>query len=182
MSFGFVQVLDTLWKWFYRLVIGIGVLFFLFSVLLVIGMNRPSVTESNGETTISAEANEATICGSLPASATKVQYCRASVGLGGRLLLYRFSAPVADLHVHAQAEFAAHSRKLQWKKTSGIVSPITEDEIKQYNSGFGVNVEWMVAPPNTTGTLYEWADGQFSHRPTIFVDETNEVLYFRMTD
>lgn len=148
----------------------------------MIGMNRPHVTQSNGETTVSAEANTATICGALPVTATKVQYCRASVGMGGRLLLYRFSAPAADLHTHAQAEFDAHRHKPQCKKATGVASPITKHDISRYKKGFGVDADWMLTSPNCVGTLYESSDGQFSHRPTIFVDETNEVLYFRMTD
>jgi hypothetical protein len=159
-----------------------GVLFVLFSILIVIGMNRAHIIQSNGETDVSMDAKEATISGSLPPTAIRVQYCSASVGMGGRLLLYRFSAPVTDLHAHAQAEFAAHWDKPQLKKTSGVNSPITEQKIKFYKTGFGVNAAWMLAPPNASGTLYESSDGQVSHRPTIFVDDTNEVLYFQMTD
>jgi len=175
-------VLGTIWKWLYRFVIGIGVLFVLFSILLRIGMNRPQVTQSSGETVVSPDSNAATISGSLPPTATKVQYCRASVGMGGRLLVYRFSAPAADLHAHAQKEFAAHWHKPQWKKTSGVESPIAEHEIKLYKTGFGIDATWMLAPPDVVGTLYESSDGQYSHRPKIFVDDTNEVLYFQMTD
>ena len=175
-------MLGTIWKWFYRFVVSIGVLFVLLSILLVIGMNRPHVTQSSGETVVSADANAATISGSLPPTATKVQYCRASVGMGGRLLLYRFSAPAADLHVHAQKEFAAHWHKPQFMKRSGVNSPITENDIKLYKTGFGVEAAWMLTPPDVVGTLYESLDGQFSHRPTIFVDDTNEILYFQMTD
>ena len=181
-SFGAVHVLVSIWKWLYRLVVGVGVLFLLLSVLLVFGMNQPHVTQSNGETDVSVDSNAATISGSLPPNATRVQYCRASVGMGGRLLLYRFSAPAADLHKHAQTEFAAHWHKPRFKKTIGVPSPITEHEINFYKNGFGVNAEWMLAPPEVVGTLYESSDGQFSHRPKIFVDEANDVLYFQMTD
>ncbi len=175
-------MLSSIWKWFYRFVVGVGVLFLVFMVLLVVGMNRPIVTQSNGETNVSVDSVAATISGSLPPNATKVQYCRASVGMGGRLLLYRFSAPAADLHAHAQAEFAAHWDKPQFKKSIGVPSPITEHEVGLYKTGFGVDVDWMLAPPDVVGTLYESSDDQFSHRPTIFVDDANEVLYFQMTD
>ena len=175
-------MLVSIWKWFYRLVVGVGVLFLLLSVLFVFGMNRPHVTRSNGETDVSVDSNAATISGSLPPNATRVQYCSASVGMGGRLLLYRFSAPAADLHKHAQTEFAAHWHKPQCKKTTHVPSPITEHEVSLYKTGFGVDAKWMLAPPDVVGTLYESSDGQFSHRPTIFVDDANEVLYFQMTD
>lgn len=175
-------MLSSIWKWFYRLVVGVGVLFLVFMVLLVSGMNRPIVTQSNGETDLSVDSVAATISGSLPPNATKVQYCSASVGMGGRLLLYRFSAPATDLHAHAQTEFAAHWDKPQFKKTTGVPSPITDHEVSLYKTGFGVDAKWMLAPPNVIGTLYESSDYQISHRPTIFVDDANEVLYFQMTD
>lgn len=175
-------MVDAMWKWFYRLVVGTAVAFVVFLILLANGMNRAHVMQSNGETVVTEDAKAATISGSLPPAATQVQYCRASVGMGGRLTLYRFSAPAADLHAHAQAEFAAHWHKPQWKKTTGVPSPLNEHVLTLYRTGFGVNAAWMSAPPNAVGTLYESADGQSSHRPTIFVDDANEVLYFQMTD
>ena len=174
--------METLWRWFFRCVVGIGVLFAAFSILLIVSMNRPHVTQSNGFTTANPEAIEVTLSASLPETATNVRYCRASVGMGGRLLIYRFSAPVSDLHAHAQAEFAAHWDKPQLKKTTSSRSPITDHEIKLYKTGFGIDADWMLPPPNALGTLYESADEQFSHRPTIFTDDENGVLYFQMTD
>lgn len=174
--------METLWRWFFRCVVGTGVLFAAFSVLLVIGMNRPHVTQSSGYANVTSDAVAATLSKSLPKTATNVRYCRASVGMGGRLLIYRFSAPVTDLHAHAQAEFGAHWDKPQLKKAPGSTSPITDHEIKLHKTGFGIDTDWMLPPSNAVGTLYESADGQFSHRPTIFVDDANGVLYFQMTD
>jgi len=174
--------METLWRWFFRCVVGIGALIAVFSVLLGLGMNRPHVTQSEGYTNATPEAISATLSGSLPESATNVRHCRASVGMGGRLLVYRFSAPVADLHTHAKTEFAAHRDEPQLMKVPGSASPITDHEIKLYESGCGIDCEWMLPPPDAVGTLYESADGQSSHRPIVFVDDTNGVLYFQMTD
>ncbi|MFO0913767.1 MAG: hypothetical protein U0795_12475 [Pirellulales bacterium] len=145
-------------------------------------MNRPHVPQSNGCVGVTPEAVGATLSGSLPQTATDIRYCRASVGMGGRLLIYRFSAPAADLHRHAQAEFAAHRDKPQLQKTPSSSSPITDRNIELYRSGFGVVADWMLLPSNAVGTLYESADARSSHRPTIFVDDVNGVLYFQMTD
>jgi len=174
--------METLWRWFYRSVIGIGIVFAVFSAMLVVGMNRPHINQSVGFTNVTTDAKSSTLSQTLPNSATDVRHCRASVGMGGRLLIYRFSAPVADLHTHAQAEFAAHWDKPQLKKTPDSPSPITVREITLYESGFGIDAGWMLPPSNAVGTLYESADGQFSHRPLVFVDEANGVLYFQMTD
>jgi hypothetical protein len=174
--------METLWRWFFRCVVGIGVICAVFSVLLVVGMNRPHVTQSNGYTNSTPDAVAATLSQSLPKTAANVRHCRASVGMGGRLLIYRFSAPKADLHAHAQNEFAAHWDKPQLKKIPDSKSPITDHEITLYKTGFGIDADWMLPLADAVGTLYESADGQFSHRPTIFVDDTNGVLYFQMTD
>ncbi|MEO1526233.1 MAG: hypothetical protein AAFX06_12405 [Planctomycetota bacterium] len=68
------------------------------------------------------------------------------------------------------------------KKSVGSDSPITDHDIAMYRSGFGVDVGWMLPSEGRLGTLYESADGQSSHRPTIFIDEADGILYFQMTD
>ncbi len=174
--------MEILWRWFLRCVVAIGLLFAAFLFVLVVGMNRPNVTQSNGYTNRTPDAVSATLSQSLPKTAANVRFCRASVGMGGRLLIYRLSAPAADLTAHAHSESAAHRDKPQLKKTPGSTSPLTDHEIAMYKSGFGIDADWMLPPSNATGTLYQSADGQSSHRPTIFVDDANGVLYFQMTD
>jgi hypothetical protein len=174
--------MKTLWRWFFRSVVAVGILFVIFSALLVVGMNRPHVNQSDCFTNVTAAAKAESLSQTLPDSATNVRHCRASVGMGGRLLIYRISAPVADLHAHAQAEFAAHWDKPKLKTTPKSRSPITDHEIALYKSGFGIDAKWMLPASDAIGTLYESADGRFSHRPTIFVDEANGILYFQMTD
>ena len=153
-------MLKSLWNWIFRIVLGVGLAYVVLMVLLAIGMNTANVTQSNGEVEISEEANRMTLCGSLPATATKIHYCSGSVGMGGRLRIYRFSAPLEDLHSHALNEFAAHWDKPKVTKSAAVSSPITEHEVERYKSAFGVKVEWMLSPSTVTGTLYESADGQ----------------------
>ena len=98
------------------------------------------------------------------------------------MLLYRFSAPVADLHAHAQAEWAAIPGSPPLKQTPHAMSPFTPDYLAYYKPTFGVDIDWMVPPSVAQGTIYAPAGEQRSHRPTIFVDETNGVLYFEMSD
>ena len=140
--------MEVLWRWFFRCVVGTGVLFAVFVVLLAVGMNRPNVTQSPGYTSATPEAVSATLSQSLPSPATDIRHCRASVGMGGRLLIYRFSAPVPDLHSHAQAEFASHWDKPQFKKTPGSTSPITEHEIN--NSHIGRQYSLMTLTASST--------------------------------
>lgn len=98
------------------------------------------------------------------------------------MVAYRFSAPPADLHAHAEAEFAAYWDAIKLAKTPDSPSPISEDNIAFLNSAYGVDADWLLPPVGTAGTLYESAGGGYSHSPTIFVDGTVGVLYFLMTD
>jgi hypothetical protein len=174
--------METLWRLIYRSVVLVGILFALVSVLFVFGMNRPYVRQSDGYTSRNEEAVSVTLSQSLPDPATNVRYCRSSVGLGGRMVAYRFSAPPADLHAHAEAEFAAHWDARKLTQTLNSPSPISVNNISLLKSAYGVDAEWIMPPDGTIGTLYESADGKFSHGPRIFVDDSNSVLYFLMTD
>lgn len=174
--------MKTFLRWFLY-AIGFAALAFL--VLVLWGfyvMLTPHVTESDGFIGNTVEAKTHTISTSLPASATQCRYARASRGMGGRMLLYRFSAPVADLHAHAITEWAALQASPPFKQSSNATSPFTPDYMASYESNFGVDADWMIPPAGAVGTIYGPAGQQTSHRPTIFVDETNGVLYFEMSD
>ncbi len=151
-------------------------------LLLVFGMTRPNVEESDGYVDSTAQAIPYTISHTLPDSATQIRFLSASVGMGGRLRLYRFAAPIDDLNAHAVSEFDAHWDRPGYKATPNAVSPFDEHDVKRNSEFYRGNADWMLPPPNAVGTLYEPADGNWPHRPMIFVDETNGVLYFQMTD
>ncbi len=87
------------------------------ALLLAFGMSRPNVDQSEGYVARTPDAIDCTISKTLPNSATQVRFLRASVGLGGRLRLYRFTAPVDDLHLHAETEFKAHSDQSDFTAT-----------------------------------------------------------------
>lgn len=174
--------MNTLWRWFYRFVVAIGICFLAFALLIHLAFSRPLVTQSDGYIGPNATAIENTISQRLPESATEFRFCRASVGMGGRLCLYRFAAPIDDLNAHAISEFDAHWDRPGYKVTPDTASPFDEHDVKRNSDFYGVNADWMLPPADATGTLYVPADGRLSHRPMIFVDETNGVLYFQMTD
>ena len=174
--------MKTLWRLICRTIVLVGLLSGIASVLFVFGMNRPNVRQSDGFTSKNEEAVSVTLSKSLPDTATKIRYCQSSVGFGGRMVSYRFSAPLADLYAHAEAEFAAHWDSPKVAQTHHSPSPISAEDISRLNSVYGVDAEWMLPPAGTTGTLYESAGGNYLHTPTIFVDDANDVLYFVMTD
>lgn len=175
-------MLDTIWRWFYRGVLLAGVLCLILAALLVWGMNRPLVRASEGYISADKTPPDITLCGSLPQSAKDVRYVCASVGMGGRFRAYRFSASLDELHAHAAAEFANHWDKPAPTRSDNGASPFSVEDMQRYRKFYHADVDWMVAPEEAIGTLYASADGQSSHRPTIFVDEVNAVLYFLMTD
>ncbi len=127
-------------------------------------------------------SGDATLTGSFPISATRIRYCHASLGRG-RLRLYRFSAPIHDLHDHAENEFTAHmdNPNQTLTRTPNSRSPITDHDIGNFSS-FGIDASWMLPPNNVVGTIYESGPGRWYHRITVFVDETNGTLYFVGTD
>ncbi|PAY19904.1 hypothetical protein CKO51_08700 [Rhodopirellula sp. SM50] len=174
--------MSMLWRWFYRSVVAIAICILALALVVNIAPSRPLVTQSDGYIEPSTTAFENTISHKLPESATEFRFCRASVGIGGRLLLYRFTAPIDDLNAHAIAEFDAHWDRPGYKATPDVPSPFDEHDVKRNSEFYGGNADWMLPQAGAIGTLYEPADGQLSHRPTIFVDETNGVLYFQMTD
>jgi hypothetical protein len=182
LSVTMAAILETLWRWFFRTVIAVGVLFTLFFVFLHFVMTSPLVTQSEGYVENTPDTGSITLSGTLPDSATKIRFCRVSVGMGGRLLVYRFSGRIDELKSHAEAEFAAHWDKPQVEATPNSASPFTQHDIEFTESGFGVKVPWMLPPADAVGTVYASSDGQTSHRPTIFVDASHGVLYFWMTD
>ena len=144
------------------------------------GMTRANITQSDGFTAITPEAVDSTLSGALPEAAIRIRHCYVSVGVAGRLQLYRFSAPIEELHEHAKAEFAAHWDNPFPAVTFGETAPFTN--VGNYESGYGITADWMVPPDTAIGTIYTSSDGHSPHVPTIFVDETNRTLYFYMSD
>jgi hypothetical protein len=174
--------MEIFWRWFFRCLWLAAVAFLVLVVGAFAVFLSPHVTESNGFIGNTAQAKTAPLSQTLPASATQVRFARGSRGMGGRMLLYRFSAPMADLHAHAQAEWAAHWDKPSFKQTPHAASPFTPDYMSSYESSYWIDADWMIPTAGAKGTIYGPAGNQRSHRPTIFVDETNEVLYFEMSD
>lgn len=166
-----------------RLLGATGVVVLLAFACLCYWMTAPHVIESAGFTAVSPEAIDCTLSGAFPASASNVRYCSASAGLGGRLLAYRFSGELAELHQHALAEFAAHWDAPKPKIIPDVKSPFGNHTVWPSSSvPFHAKTDWMTAQKDSIGWLYVSADDQQSHRPTIFVDETHRVLYFWMAD
>ena len=116
-------------------------------------------------------------CQTLPPTATDVYFARASVGMGGRFYAYRFSAPLMDLQTHAMKEFAAHSDPLTPTVVPG--QPFDIDVAFLRNS-YGVNLNWI--DPAQIGPCTVFRDADSHGSPSIYVDETNSVLYFIFTD
>ena len=174
--------MNLLWRWFYRFVVVIGICFLAFASSVNFSSSRPLVTQSDGYIGPTATAIENTISHRLPESANEFRFCRASVGMGGRLLVYRFAAPIDDLNTHAVSEFDAHWDRPGYEATPSVQSPFDDRDVKRNSEFYGGDAGWMVPPLDAIGTLYQPADGQLSHRPLIFVDETNGFLYFQMTD
>lgn len=168
-------------NWFHRFVIALCVLPLILFAWGLWPMSQPIVDESGRDMTVQEAPNMA-LSGAYPTSAKNIRYANSCVGMGGRFHAYRFSAPVAVLKVFANAEFAKHWDHPAVSVTPNAPPPFDADELARLGHTFGLELDWMLPQNNAIGSVYRSADGQDSHRPTIFVDETNAVLYFLMTD
>lgn len=116
-------------------------------------------------------------CQTLPPTATDVYFARASVGIGGRFYAYRFSAPLMDLQTHAMKEFAAHSEPLTPTVVPGQPFDI---DVAFLRDSYGVKLSWI--DPAQIGPCTVFRDADSPGSPSIYVDETNSVLYFINSD
>lgn len=169
----------------FRSAIAIAVLVFVPAIFVGIGMYIPIPQGSSGFTTVTTEAESYTLSGAFPPGAHKVCYGRSARGMGGRLLVYRFSAPLNELQDHANAEMHAkqanHRDHFEVEVVPDESSPFSEQTV-EFDCDMRLDTSWMLPEPDAVGTVYRPKDGLVSHRPVIFIDEPNEILYFRMTD
>lgn len=174
--------MQSIWRWFFRLVVGLGLLFLVTSILFVFTMSRPHVTQSDGWKTIGDETKSQTLSQSLPASSTRFCFAHSSVGLGGRFMAYAVDGTPEDLASFAQTEFAAHWANIDYNLESNSSSPFDADYVALLERAYSVNLDWLKKSVNATGSVYRSSKEHSSHTPTIFVDSKNGVLYFVMTD
>ncbi|MCA9218268.1 MAG: hypothetical protein KDB27_34605 [Planctomycetales bacterium] len=145
-------------------------------------MSRANVAASGGWVPVSNALKTETLSGSLPLTSTKFCFAESSVGLGGRFMAYAVDGSQKDLHAFAKAEFAAHWDKPAWILTRNVESPFDADYIAFWEQSYGVELDWLRDAIGASGSVYVDAAEQGSHVPHIFIDETNGILYFVMTD
>lgn len=174
--------MQVIWKWFFRLVIGVGILFLGATMLFVLTMSRAHVTQSDGWKAIDDATKSQTLSKTLPDSSTRFCFARSSVGLGGRFMAYAVDGTPEDLDSFAQAEFAVHRAKAAFTLEPNSNSPFDTENIAMLERAYSVNLDWLRKSVNATGSIYRCSNEDVSHMPTIFVDTANGVLYFVMTD
>lgn len=174
--------MQAIWKWFFRLVIGVGVLFLGGTMLFVLTMSRAHVTQSDGWKTIDDATKSQTLSQTLPASSTRFCFAHSSVGLGGRFLAYAVDGTPEDLDSFAQAEIAAHWAKTDFTLKPNSSSPFEAEYVAMLKRAYSVNLDWLRKSVNVTGSVYRYSNEDVSYKPTIFVDDANGILYFVMTD
>ncbi len=169
------------WRWFFRFVLYVGVFWGLFTIYLVIGMSRATVRESDDWIQIPTTEEPITLSKTFPLSATKYRYAMSSVGMGGRFRAYAVDGELDDLDQFAQAEFAAYSDKPIVLAKDDQPTPFGDDFILSREDAYGVKLDWLRDSKSGTGTIYVDSESR-GHMPRIFVDKTNSMLYFVMTD
>lgn len=172
----------TVWRWFFRLALCVGAIWALLTIYIVIGMSRATVHQSDRWIEIPTTEEPKTLSKSFPTSATRYRYATSSIGMGGRFLAYSVNGEPNDLDLFARAEIAAH-----WKKPKAITkddqsTPFDDDYISFLEDAYGVKLDWLRGSKSGIGTVYRDSERRGSHMPSIFVDKTNSMLYFVMTD
>jgi hypothetical protein len=172
---------ERAWKIFFRTVVAIGFIFLCFIVVVVRGFSQPNVVQSTGYVERSDLPVDRFNRDSFPDSARKIRYALGSVGIGGRLSIYCFTAPFEDLHSHAKQMFVGVSPP-NLSITPNSDSFFGEHELELVKEAFDVDASWMLPEPEAKGVLYTPASDMTSRMPRIFVDEKASVLYYMLTD
>jgi hypothetical protein len=116
-----------------------------------------------------------------PSSAKQIRYAIGSIGMGGHLAIYRFSAPVEDLHTYAKRMFEGVP-PTDFAITPNSDSFFTEHELELVKDAYGIDASWMLPEPAAKGVLYTYQGNGLRSLPQVFDDEKASVLYFMSTD
>ena len=174
-------MLQRAWKIFFRTVVAIGIIWLCFSVVLTWGFTQPHVLQSIGYVDRNDLLNDRFSRDDFPNSAKQIRYAIGSIGMGGRFAIYRFSAPVEDLHICAKRMFE-RVPPTDLAITPNSDSFFSEHELELVRDAHGIDASWMLPEPAAKGVLYTPANDMASRMPRIFVDEKASVLYFMRTD
>ncbi len=169
------------WKIFFRTVVAIGFIWLCFMVVLVWGFSRPNVLQSSGYVDRNDLPVDRFSRDDFPNSAKQIRYAIGSIGMGGYLAIYRFSAPVEDLHTYAKRSFEGVP-PTDFAITPNSDSFFTEHELELVKDAYGIDASWMFPEPQAKGVLYTCQGDKYSRMPHVFVDEKAAVLYFMRTD
>ena len=172
----------TVWRWVFRFVLCMGAIWALLTIYIVIGMSRATVRQTDRWIEIPLEEEPKTLSKSLPTTATKYRYAMSSIGMGGRFWAYAVDGKLSDLDEFAQKEFRAHSDNPQIVINENQSTPFDDEHISFLEEGYGVRLDWLRDSKGGTGNIYLDSKSRASHMPRIFVDESNSMLYFVMTD
>ena len=138
----------------------------------------PIVKESSVPLPRSQAPATITLTGAFPESATNIYFASASVGPGGRLKVYRFDAPVADLMRHAYSEASNH-----WEEVTVVTSSVAQAEFDQafFQRAYHVkDLSWFDVEGIEDGV--EFKTGDHPSYPTMWVDRKRERFYLYMSD
>jgi hypothetical protein len=168
-------------RWIWRLIFAIS-LAYLFALTFI--LPNPTVTDEP----LSYQAFTNTHHGSiesLPPSAHKIRFATSSVGLGGRALLYRFDAPVADCIAYGEGLIATNG--LTASKREAFRFPMRTDFTSSHDPvdiGFlrhyGLSeIEWFDVETITSGFR---GFGPPSGLSRLWIDTVRGRVYYYWTD
>ncbi len=114
----------------------------------------------------------------LPPSASNILYASSSVGLGGRALCYRFSAPLSNMIQHITFLDDIPTRKREENEPppyEPVELPVSRPMLKP----FGLHkLNWFDVENISTGFVTHVG----GHNSTIWIDAKRDLYYYYWTD
>lgn len=139
------------------------------------GCRRASVHQSTTQRH-ATDAPPVSLSGHWSEGASNIHYATSGVGLGGRLLAYRLSAPLDALDAFAAKEF----------ETQGIGFVVTttrvdaaEVNVQALETAYSVRMPWFSLGEITRGVCYR---GEGLRHISVWIDADRDTMFFLMTD
>ncbi len=114
----------------------------------------------------------------LPPTASNILYASSSVGMGGRGLCYRFSAPISNMLQHISFLNDIPTRKREENEPlpyEPVKAPVSRAMMKPYGLH---QLDWFDVENISTG----FVSGAAGYNSTIWIDAERELYYYYWTD
>ena len=148
--------------------------YFLAAAVLIIGyklLSPPAmVDQSIGPRTLATTPSD--IASTFPLSAIKIEYAQSGVGIGGRFLAYRFTAPIDDLRAHLSKRFSTLPPGALPKPSKKVPSL----DLALFEKAYRVDLSWFDVLASDNCEVYRRPIEE--HSPIVVLNLDSNTLYY----